>query len=189
MIQASEELIKRNPGIDFRFILAKAPTISKVLLERCGLKSPLAMALEGRSNHHIEILEAQDMLGSNHKLLSAADALWLCSGTVTLEAALYTTPYFLSYKSNLFNYILYLIFRTIKMAGLANIISGRYIIREFLQYNASVKNFVKETESWFEKDGSYSVYYHKIKTDLSELRSKLSGYNTAQLVAEEILNK
>ncbi len=187
MIQASEQLIKRNPEINFRFILAKAPTISKSLLEQCGLKTPLNMALEGKQSHHIEILESQDMLSSNHKLLSAADALWLCSGTVTLEAALYTTPYFLSYRSNLFNYLLYLCFRTITMAGLANIIAGKYIIKEFLQYEANVKNFVTETESWFEKNGAYSAYYQKIKTDLSELKSKLSGYNTARLVAEEIL--
>lgn len=194
MIQASEELIHKNPEINFRFILAKAPTISKVLLEQCGLKAPLTMAVDGELNHHIELLEAQDMLSSNHKLLSAADALWLCSGTVTLEAALYTTPYFLSYRSNLFNYLLYLIFRTIKMAGLANIISGNYIIKEFLQYDANAKNFVKETEAWLYQQpremywtGKFSQYYHKIKTDLSELKSKLSGYNTAQLVANEIL--
>ncbi len=194
MIKASEDLIKGNPEINFRFILAKAPTISKSLMEKCGLKTPMAMALNRKINHHIEVLEAQDMLNSNHKLLSAADALWLCSGTVTLEAALYTTPYFLSYRSNLFNYILYLCFRTIQMAGLANIIAGKYIIKEFLQYSANTKNFIKETEAWLydqpkEKHwtGKFSQYYHKIKSDLSELRSKLSGYNTARLVAEEIL--
>ncbi len=196
MIKASNELIKRNPELSFRFVLAKAPTISKTLLKKCGLKSALEMALENKTSHHIEILEADDMLAANHKLLSASDALWLCSGTVTLEAALYTTPYFLSYRSNLFNYTLYLIFRTINMAGLANIIADKYIVKEFLQYGANSKNFIQETEAWlYEQPGekipakNFSSYYQQIKKNLSELKSKLDGYDTAKLVAEEILNR
>ncbi|MDA0772776.1 MAG: hypothetical protein O3C63_07520 [Cyanobacteria bacterium] len=192
MLAASNQLIERNPKLNFRFILARTSNIKRSLLQRYGLHSKLNLAKD-KKPHHIEILDADDMLAANHKLLSAADALWLCSGTVTLEAALYTTPYFLAYKSTLINYLLYLLFRTIKIAGLANIISGKSIAKEFLQYDANLNNFVNETEAWLHNpqqkyNGDFSDYYYKIKSEFSELKTQLSGFDGAKLAAREVLN-
>lgn len=193
MIQASNELIKRNPELKFRFILAKAPNISLSLLRRHGLSTELEQA-QGATSHSIELLDPRTMLSANHKLLSAADMLWLCSGTVTLEAALYTTPYFLAYKSTFINYCFYLVFKTISMAGLANIISGKYIVKEFLQYKANLNNFVNETEAWLYDNkeerkftGKFSNYYQQIKAELKNLQNQLSMHNSAKLVAQELL--
>lgn len=185
MIEASNQLVKRHPELDFKFVLARAPNIKRSLLKKYGLYSKLEIA-KGKKPHQIEILDADDMLAANHKLLSAADALWLCSGTVTLEAALYTTPYFLAYKSTLVNYLFYLSFRTIKIAGLANIIAEKNICKEFLQYDANVTNFLAETEAWLGKE-DFSDYYYKIKSDFSDLKDSLSNFNSAKLAADEVL--
>ena len=185
MIEASNKLIERNPERNLRFILARAPNIPRSLLKKYGLASKLDLA-RGKRTHHIEVLDADDMLAANHKLLSASDALWLCSGTVTLEAALYTTPYFLAYKSTLLNYLLYLMLRTIDKAGLANIISGKDLCKEFLQFDASVHNFIEETEAWLGKD-DFSDYYYQIKNNLNELKEELSGQDSAKLAASEVL--
>lgn len=193
MIQASKALSARNPNLKFRFILAKAPNIRASLLRRYGLTSQLEQAIS-KTKHSIELLDPRTMLNANHKLLSAADMLWLCSGTVTLEAALYTTPYFLAYKSTFINYCFYLIFKTINMAGLANIIARKYIVKEFLQYNASVNNFVQETEAWLYNDnkerkyqGDFSNYYYQIKNELQNLQNQFKIYDSAKLVAKELL--
>lgn len=182
-LETIAQLRGRNPQKNFRFIISRAVTIHEKYFTDLGFVRENGILQYG----DIRVLEPTEMLNANHKLMSAADALWLCSGTATLEAAFYTTPYFLAYKSNWFNYGLYLLFRTIDKAGLANIISARNMVREFLQYDANIENFVKETEAWFDQNGNYSDYYELIKSDLSGLRKSFAKYDSASLVAQEIL--
>lgn len=183
MIEAAKEI---NEKLDhkFKFILAQAPTIStKVLLEN-GLE-------EVRDQGLIEVMPPGISKNANQKLLSAADLLWLCSGTVTLEAALYGTPYFLSYKGDWLSYQLYKFFKIIDMAGLANIIAGEYIVPEFLQHDASKENFVNQTLEWLTPNSNssspFTEKYFEIKDKLLSVTSKLSNMDTSKLVAEEIL--
>jgi lipid-A-disaccharide synthase len=179
MLKAAKELSEEMPSIKFRFIVSQAKNIKKESFTKLGIDKYTDL---------ISILDAS-IQNSNHKLLSAADALWLCSGTVTLEAALYGTPYFLAYRSNFFNYLIYLIFRIGSMAGLANIIQGRYIVKEFLQYQANTKNFKFETKLWLRKDSpsAFTGYYYEIENNLKRLKNDLSKHNTYKLVSEEIL--
>ena len=179
MLKAARELSLEMPSVKFKFLVSKAPSISYELFKKHGIEDYKDI---------VEVLNPEIENG-NHKLLSAADALWLCSGTVTLEAALYETPYFLAYRSNLFNYILYSIFRVGKMAGLANIIQGRYIVKEFLQYDATANNFKKETKHWLRNDSpaAFTGYYYEIENNLKRLKDKLANYDSYELVADEVL--
>lgn len=177
MLKAARKLSEEIPSISFKFLVSKAPSISYELFKKYGIEA------------YSDIVELMpDIDKSNHKLLSAADALWLCSGTVTLEAALYGTPYFLAYRSNLLNFLIYKIFRIGKMAGLANIIQGKYIVKEFLQYEATTENFIKETKSWLRSDSpnAFSRYYYEIEANLKKLKDKISGFHTYKLVADEV---
>ncbi len=182
MQKAALELNERNPLRNFRFLIARAPNLNEKVFENFSLANDSQEDI----NDLITIIDPESTSSLNHKLLSTADCLWLCSGTVTLEAALYEVPYFLAYKSTFINYIFYLIFRITKMAGLANIISGKYMVKEFLQYDASVDNFVNETENWLSGDG-YSNYYYLIKENLHKLRKELQARDTFYLVAQEVL--
>ena len=179
MLEAAKELASEMPSVKFRFIVSQAKNIKKELFIKNGVK---------KYSDLVSIIDSS-IKDSNHKLLSASDALWLCSGTVTLEAALYGTPYFLAYRSNLFNYLIYLVFRIGSMAGLANIIQGRYIVKEFLQYQANVRNFKLETKLWLRKDSpsAFTGYYYEIKNNLKKLKNDLSKHDTYTLVAEELI--
>lgn len=177
MQNAALELSKTS-NRKLRFLLAKAPNLNKNIFTE--------FSSQKADTNLITILDPKNIPNLNHKVLSAADCLWLCSGTVTLEAAFYETPYFLSYKSTNINYFLYLMLRITSMAGLANIISGKYIVKEFLQYQANVGNFVNETKSWLTSTG-FSDYYYKIKKDLNEFNKSLAAENTFELTAKQIL--
>lgn len=182
MIEAARE-IKAKAKYDIRFVLAQAPNIKDETLMKAGLKEALEEEL-------IYILKPSQTANNNHKLLSAADLLWLCSGTVTLEAAIYGTPYFLAYKGDWLSYQLYKIFKLIDMAGLANIIAGEYIVPEFLQYDATTENFVNQTLAWLSHDNNGSPFnakYDEIKNKLLRIKDKLTAHNTAKLVADEVL--
>ena len=69
------------------------------------------------------------------------------------------------------------------MAGLANIIAGKYIVKEFLQHDATVSNFYEETCLWFED----YLYLENMLQNLGILKEMLSGYETSKSVAEEVL--
>lgn len=171
-VKTAKKIHEEYPQI--RFLIAKAPTISHENLLMCGLKDAQDL---------IKVIDGETLAQANQKLLKASDYLWLCSGTVTLEAALYEKPYFLTYKANSINYMLYKMLKIIDMAGLANIIAGKYIVKEFLQNNATVSNFYKETCLWLE---DYS-YLETMLQNLGVLREMLSGFETSKLVAEEVL--
>ncbi len=50
---------------------------------------------------------------------------------------------------------------------MVNIIAGRDLVREFIQYQANEKNFIEETLNWFE-DNSFSNYYHLMQKALED---------------------
>lgn len=183
-IKAARDLKKIYPKI--KFVLARATGISSSQLFKAGLEENY----DEDGNSLIEILEPKMMLHANQKLLSAADFLWLCSGTVTLEAALYKKPYFLTYKADFFSYQLYKILRSIEMAGLANIIAGEYLVKEFIQGEANAKNYIKETQSMIalneEKKIIFSNKYKSLVENFTKIHQQLNKENSAALVATEI---
>ena len=120
--------------------------------------------------------------GNNHKLLCASDFVWLTSGTVTLEAALYETPMILGYKGNWINYYMYLFLRRINMIGLPNIIFGEQIVPELLQNDATPENFHKTTKAWLQNPNKLI----EIKNNLKKVREKLSTKNASHEAALKI---
>ncbi len=120
--------------------------------------------------------------GNNHKLLCASDILWLTSGTVTLEAALYETPMILGYRGNMINYFLYLLLKRINMAGLPNIIYGEKIVPELLQNQATPENYYEITKNWLTKPEELE----KIKKSLKTVKEKITDKNASKEAALKI---
>ena len=120
--------------------------------------------------------------GNNHKLLCVSDIVWLTSGTVTLEAALYETPLILGYKGNYLNYFLYLLLRKINMIGLPNIIFGEKIVPELLQGDATGENYYKITKEWLQNP----IKLTEIKNKLKQVKEKLGAKNASVEAALKI---
>lgn len=155
--KASEMLSKDFPNC--KFLIAQAQTIN--------LKE-----------EKIKILPP----GNNHKLLCASDILWLTSGTVTLEAALYETPMILGYKGNQINYLLYLLLKRINMIGLPNIIYGEKVVPELIQNEATSENYYKITKDWLQNPNKLE----EIKTSLKKVREKITDKNASKEAALKI---
>ena len=58
------------------------------------------------------------------------------SGTVTLEAAVFLRPMIIVYKISFFSWIMGKLLIKIPFIGLVNIVSGKKIVQEFIQYQA-----------------------------------------------------
>ena len=123
--------------------------------------------------------------GNNHKLLCASDVLWLTSGTVTLEAALYETPMILGYRGNYINYFLYLLLKRVNMIGLPNIIAGERIVPELIQEDASPENYFQTTKVWLQNLAGLE----KVKNLLKKVKEKITDKNASKEAALKIKNE
>ncbi len=73
---------------------------------------------------------------NSQNIIASSDLLILASGTVTLEAAVFLRPMIIVYKISFFSWIMGKILIKIPFIGLVNIVSGKKIVQEFIQYQA-----------------------------------------------------
>jgi len=123
MAGACKEIREKIGGI--QFIIAKYPGLPMELYKD-ALKIP-----------EIEFKFAEDDM---YNVLSASDFAIVASGTATLESAIIGTPFALVYKVSLGTYIAYNIVSTTRFIGIVNVIAGKEIIPELLQYKATSAN-------------------------------------------------
>jgi lipid-A-disaccharide synthase len=127
IIAGSAEMIaKELPGA--QFVVAKYKNLPASLYEE---------VLKGRS------LDIRMVDGDSYNILSASDFAIVASGTATLETAIIGTPFVIMYKVGLINYIAYKIVAKIKLLGLVNVVAGRIIVPEFLQYDATPEKIAR----------------------------------------------
>jgi lipid-A-disaccharide synthase len=101
---------------------------------------------------------------------------------VTLEIALLNTPMCIVYRMSWLSYLIMSRLITIPHIGLANIVAGKAVVREFLQRDASPENLAHEL---FELIDNQS-YRERVRSDLERVRENLGegdgARNMAQLV-------
>jgi len=155
-----------------QFCLGQAPNISDKLINKHINK------FNKKNNIEIKIIKNQ-----NHALLANSDAVILASGTISLEAALYTTPMVISYKGPSLIYLIYLLIRYIKFVALPNIIAGKQIIEEFIQHRAKPDLIAIEILSLLHN----APKREKMISELQEIQGIL-GDKTASSEVAKILN-
>lgn len=79
---------------------------------------------------------AEILRGDPSRLLAAANAALVKSGTTTLEAALAGTPMVVAYKVHPLTYHVFQRLRTVEWVSLVNLVAGREVVPELLQHRA-----------------------------------------------------
>lgn len=128
-------------------------------------------------------LEIKVVEGKNYDCLGASDFALVCSGTATLETAIMGVPFFIIYKMNLLNYLLYRPQIKIPYIGMVNIIAKRKIIPEFIQFKAKPKIIAKELIKTL-KDSSK---IQEIKDKLIQIKNLLGPEGANRRAAKIIL--
>jgi lipid-A-disaccharide synthase len=161
--KSARELQKKHP--DLQFCVSQAPNLSDKVFPQSEFK----------------VIKCE-----NHALLSVSDSLILASGTVALEAALYQTPMLIAYRGPFLFYLIYLMLVCTKYVSLPNVITGKLIVPELLQYGASVKNIVNTTEKLL-YDAAYREQNIAQLGEVSALLSdKNSAYETAKIINQAL---
>ena len=131
-----------------------------------------------------ENTEGVILLKGTGEVLSRSRAALVCSGTATLETALYGVPFVVCYKTGAFTYALarHLV-KGVKKIGLANIIAEDDIASELIQNDVTPANMVKCIESYFSDNSALK----KAVQRLSKVRNSLGDGDPAENAARSII--
>ncbi len=162
-------IINRNSK-KVQFCIGQAPNINDELI--------------GKKLEKYPDIEATVLKNQNHALLANADVVIAASGTISLEAALYNTPVVISYKGPYIAYMAYLMMRYIKFVALPNIISGKEVVKEFIQHRAKPELIATETLALLHNEDKRN----KMIAELKGIRDKLGHKIASQEVAKIINN-
>ncbi len=127
MVEAARRIREQVPGVGF--LVAPAPAVEPLLVERLLSAAPPDCA---------------QARGRTYEVMAASDLLLVASGTATLEAALIGTPMVVCYRVSQFSALLGRLLITIPWVSLVNIASGRTVVPELLQENATGARLAEE---------------------------------------------
>ncbi len=162
IIEAAELLRQRFPQV--QFLLPVAPSFSTAEIEQALAASSLPVRLVRE-----EIYDTAN----------ACDAIVTVSGTVTLQIALVGTPMAIVYKMSPLTYAIGRRLIRLPCIGLANIVAGKEVVREFIQHQATAQNIAEEIG----KILGDPDYNQTMRRQLARIRSKMGEAGCSERVA------
>lgn len=165
MLAGAKLLQKQMPEVDF--VMPRAGTIPKELLEQRIKESGL----------EVRITE-----GHNYDLFSVADLALATSGTVTLEAALCGLGSVILYKTSALTYFIAKLVVNIPDIGLPNIVAGKHILPELLQYDFTPEKVAAEAKKLLEPER-----FAQMQRDLAYVKERLGKPGAVGRVAQLVL--
>ena len=169
MLNTAEILKKSFP--DIQFVLSQASSVDDGLLDEYLSKSPIPVLVRK---------------GETYDLLQCCDAIVSSSGTATLEVALLGIPMVITYQVNALTYLLGRCLIKIPHIGLPNIIRGKYIVQEYIQYEAQPEKLCAEIERLL----SDQNYADTMRSELAKVKDMLGnegGFDKMAKLVKEML--
>jgi lipid-A-disaccharide synthase len=165
---AFADLLHRVPGYeDFRFVVAGAPSRSA---------ADYAPYIGGRD--YVKVV-----FGKTYSILAGAEAAVINSGTASLEAVLFGTPQVVGYVASPLTVPLARGMIRIKYVSLGNLIVGRTVFRELLQYYFTPENVCAEVRHILED----KAYREQMLAGYEEIRTLLGGKGASAATARAMI--
>ncbi len=166
LIAAAERIAWHMPGI--QFLLPRAASIP-----RGALEPHLA-----RARCEIRIAE-----GPIYDALQLMEAAIVGSGTATLETALCGVPMVVVYRGSWPTYLAARMVLRIPHIAMANIVAGRKVVPELLQYRASPKRIAEGILALLRHD----AWAEDVRRNLRELKASLGPPGAVARAADAVL--
>lgn len=163
MLKAAETISAYLPSV--RFILPQANSIPDELLQDYLHASPVKITV---------------IKGQPYDVIQCCDAVMTTSGTATLEIALLTVPMVIAYKLSPLTYWLGRWLVKTPFIGLPNIISGKAIVKEFIQHEANAEKLAAEIR----KILTDKAYADRMLEDLRQVKDRLGQGGGSKNMAE-----
>ena len=166
MVNAAETLHRKIRPV--QFLIMKAPTIKMPLLEFHLRATPITY----------RIVEENVYDGIN-----ACDFCFVASGTATLETALLQRPMIVVYKTHLLTWLLAKCYVKISDIGLVNIVAGRRIVPECVQFQATGQTIADTAQTILSDEFTVT----RIKKELKSVKEALGESGASHRAAVEVL--
>jgi len=171
MIKACALIKKSEPKC--RFILFTVPHIEKQLYENFLPKN-------ATENLGIELVEDKDF-----KWRTQLDLAITASGMETFENALLGIPMVVMYKTSVLNYWIVKSLINISFIGMPNLLSGRQIVPELIQRNATPEKIANHIIHWLKNPAERN----ELRKELLSLRRQFGESGASDRAARTILEK
>lgn len=120
--------------------------------------------------------------GRTYEVVKASDLVITASGTATVETAILGTPMIILYKLNPVTAALFAPLVKVKVFGMVNILAGREVAPEFMQWRATPERIGAAASAILEGNRLPAM-----RRDLDEVRAKLGGPGASGRAAEAVL--
>ena len=168
MLDAAARIAQAHP--DTQFLLPTLPTLSESLY---------AEAMRHRS------LTLRTVSGGMYDCIHAADLTLVASGTATLETAIAGCPMVIVYQTSFWTWLPARLVVRLPSIGLVNVVAGRRIVPELIQYGATPQRLAREALAILDDPSRQAA----IRRDLQQVRNALGAPGAAHRAAHSILEK
>ena len=191
--EVSEEVFKRENGLDERPIIALLPGSRKqeiakmlsVMLSVVGSYHQYQFVIAGAPSlgydfykQFIKEENVHFVSGKTYDLLSHAHAALVTSGTATLETALFRVPEVVCYRGNWISYQIAKRVISLKYISLVNLIMDAPVVTELIQGDLNTRNLKTELNKLLNPD-----YREKLLNNYEALREKLGNEGASERTA------
>ena len=166
MLRTAKIIVERRAT---QFVIAKSTLVRWQIYDK---------VMDNFRNLDIKIIE-----GKTYDCLNVADFCLVASGTATLETAIMQKPFAVIYKMSILNYLLYRPQVKIPYIGMVNIMAGRKIVPEFLQFQASPRRIAKTVLDFLDNPSKLET----MKSELAKTK-ELLGESGAAMRAAKIIS-
>ena len=168
MVDACRIISKEIPDLQFAVLVAENIDAGRI------------ESLLGKDSNNFKLIKDK-----GYDFMNLCDLLLVNSGTATLEIAILGKPMIIIYKLSLLSWALLRMLVRIPYFGLVNIIAGKKIVPEFLQFEATPTRIAKEALNIL-RDGNRMK---TIQEGLSEVKTKLGKEAASETAARAILKE
>jgi len=196
--EVSEEVFKRENGLDERPIIALLPGSRKqeiakmlsVMLSVVGSYHQYQFVIAGAPSlgydfykQFIKEENVHFVSGKTYDLLSHAHAALVTSGTATLETALFRVPEVVCYRGNWISYQIAKRVISLKYISLVNLIMDAPVVTELIQGDLNTRNLKTELNKLLNPD-----YREKLLINYEALREKLGNEGASDRTARPLFS-
>lgn len=196
--EVSEEVFKRENGLDERPIIALLPGSRKqeiakmlsVMLSVVGSYHQYQFVIAGAPSlgydFYKQFIKEENIhfvSGKTYDLLSHAHAALVTSGTATLETALFRVPEVVCYRGNWISYQIAKRVISLKYISLVNLIMDAPVVTELIQGDLNTRNLKTELNKLLNPD-----YREKLLINYEALREKLGNEGASDRTARTIFS-
>ena len=183
MIETARLLLQARPTLHFQVAAASEQLAGE--MNKALAKTPLPLGrVRGATsqNHHV----IQIKVGETAEIMQRAWAGIVASGSATLEAAYFRTPFVLVYKVAWPTYLAARLVVNVKHLGMPNLLADKEVVPEFIQQQAKPDAIAKAAQPLMEDARTRDRMISEFDAIISKLGSSGASERAARAILKEI---